>query len=423
MSNFKDILSGLEQLKSQLENIDKNETADAEKKLVILAKDLVNIGDKELHEANNGLDLLTTELGNIGKREYSFMKIFGIEEDELVHSRFLAWMLNPLENHGLGSQFVETFLEKIASKTENLDLSDVRLSSLLVRTEVPTETSRLDISLMDPAGHFICVIENKISSREGIDQTKRLYKDNHGICPKELFIFLTLNGKEKPKDEHFLSLTYGEVLPMLKGLLDLSSDDTKYLIKNYVNTLEGLIMSEKFDGYSERTQLYYRFNKQIDEVKAAFEQDRRLLLSAFEEEIKKRKWWDYDIWGIGKTGTEVTFWKHKWYLGENDEEGPYFEVRPSTTRSVVYVSLLGYPSTFSQKFAPILKKYLEQKYLRQNAGDFQKTLTGVNTFLEKTLLFSFTERNLIQKTLTNLDEMVDSFGEIVERSIKEFRTK
>jgi len=216
MSDFKDTLIGLEQLKNQLGILKKQEIADSEQKLGMLARDLADIGSKELHEDTERLGCLATELSNIEKREYSFLKIFGIEEDELVHSHFLAWLLDPLENHGLGSLFMEAFLYKAASKADDSDLSDIDFSSLLVEREVPTETSRADIRLMDPAGHFICVVENKIFAQEGVDQTRRLYKDNHGICPKEMFIFLTLNAKEKPKDEHFLSITYGEVLSMLK---------------------------------------------------------------------------------------------------------------------------------------------------------------------------------------------------------------
>lgn len=424
MGDTQDTLSRFEQLKAQLEIVDKNDLANTEKEFCILAQDLLSIDKKELHEEADELTRLVTELGNIEKREFSFMKILGIEKNELVHSSFLAWILNPLETHGLGSQFTKAFLEKATSKAKNMDLSEIDLSNLLVQTEVSMETSRLDIRLVDPTGQFVCVIENKVLSKEGNDQTKRLYRDNHNMkCPKELFIFLTLSGKEKPKDTHFLSLTYGEILPVLRELLSCSSDNTKHLMENYVNTLERLIVSERFDGYSERTQLYFRFNKQIDEVEAAFEQDRKLILSALEEEVKHRKWWDDAMWDVEKTGTEISVWKDEWYCDENEDEGPCFVVQPSTARPVVFISLLGHPSAFSQKFAPILEKHLAQEYPGKIPGNFRKTLTGVSTFLERTLLFSLTEKELIQKTLTSLDEMVNNFGKIVEGSIKEFRKK
>lgn len=423
MSDFKDTVSGLEQLETWLEIIDKNEIVNSERALCVLTRNLTNINNRELREEAGELDHLATELSNIGRKEYSFLKIFGIEKYEFAHSSFLAWILDPLESHGLGSQFARIFLEKAARKVENMNLSGIDLSSLLVRTEVSTEASRLDIRLMDPSGRFICVIENKILSKEGDKQTKRLYKDNHAVgCPKELFIFLTLSGREKPEDEHFLSLTYAEVLPGLRQMLSLSSDDTKHLIKNYVNTLEGLIMSEEFDQYSERTQLYYRFSKQINEVKKAFDEDRGRLLSALEEGITNRKWWD-DKWGIWKTGSEVMVWKDNWYRDEDEEEGPFFQVKPDTAQPIIHVSLLGYPSPFAQKFAPILEKNLEQKYPGKIPCDFKKTLTGVLTFLDKRLLFSLTEKDIVQKTLACLDELIDHFGETVERSVKEFRKK
>ncbi len=419
MNDHKEMLLDLEQLKVQLEAIDRNEFVDLEKKLGIFARDLTSIEHKDIWEVTAGLDSLATELGSIEKKEYSFLKILGIQEDELVHSRFLAWLLDPSENHGLGPQFVKAFLEKAASKATNLDLSDVDFSSLLVEREVSKETSRLDIRLIDPSGHFGCVVENKISSKEGEKQTTRLFEDNRGIYPKELFIYLTLNRREEPEDTHFLPVAYGELLPMLNDLLEQSSDDTKYLIKNYLNTLERLIMSERFEGYSERTQLYFKFAKQIDNVKGAFEQDRKLILSTLADEIMRRKWWNNKVWKMDKTGSEVTVWKPRWY-SEDKEKGIYMELRPSTEKPVIYASVQGSPADFSREFAPILKKHLEQIYPGKTAGDFYKNLTGVNTFLEKTLLFSFTEKDLIQKALANLDEMIDHFGEIIEKSVEEF---
>jgi hypothetical protein len=75
-------------------------------------------------------------------------------------------------DHGLGSQFVEKFTRKAASKTQNLSLSRLDFSVLLVDREIPSDGSRFDIRIRDPNGVFLCIIENKILSMEGFDQTR-----------------------------------------------------------------------------------------------------------------------------------------------------------------------------------------------------------------------------------------------------------
>lgn len=423
MDNTQETFSALEQLKNQLWSIHAREVSDTKRMLQNMATAVDNIEKKELCETASRLRNLATDLGNIGKKEHGFMKIFGIEDDELVHSRFLAWLLDPSETHGLGAYFVEKFLCKATSKARNFDISNLDFSNLSVKREEISDTSRSDIRLFDQSGSFHCTIENKIRSREGDDQTNRLYGGFHGMAPIELFIFLSLGEKEKPKNPNFISLTYREVLPLLKELLKVSSDnDTRFLIENYVNTLERLIMSEKFEGYSEKTKLYYEYWKYIDEVKNAFEQDRKALLSTLEEEIKRRKWWDDKSWEMEKTGGEIYVWKTPWYL--NEKEGVYFELQPSNRERAISLYVYGEPSGFSTGFSKIFKDFLEKKHPGKLASDFRKTFsTAVSKFLEKEIQFSPAEKDQVEKILKSLDEMVVHFEEIIDMSIDAFKKK
>jgi hypothetical protein len=252
MSSLQEISFALEQLKAELEDISRRDVANTEKNLDILKNELANIRRKEIEKSAETLRGLSIELKKIESKEFSFLKTLRIEEDELVHSNFLAWLLDPSEDHGLGSLFTERFLNLVThkAKNHNVNLSCINFCDILVEREKSSETSRLDIRLMDIKGLLHCTIENKILSKEGDDQTNRLYRDFHGICPSELFIFLTLNGKEKPSNENFISLTYAELAPVFTDLLNVAIGDTKLLLKNYLNTLERLILAEKFNGYS-----------------------------------------------------------------------------------------------------------------------------------------------------------------------------
>jgi len=422
MSSLQEISFALEQLKAELEDISRRDVANTEKNLDILKNELANIRRKEIEKSAETLRGLSIELKKIESKEFSFLKTLRIEEDELVHSNFLAWLLDPSEDHGLGSLFTERFLNLVThkAKNHNVNLSCINFCDILVEREKSSETSRLDIRLMDIKGLLHCTIENKILSKEGDDQTNRLYRDFHGICPSELFIFLTLNGKEKPSNENFISLTYAELAPVFTDLLNVAIGDTKLLLKNYLNTLERLILAEKFNGYSERTQLYFHYVKQINEIKAAYDEDRKLLLSALEEGLKERQWWDESTWKMNKSGSDISVWKPNWF---QEDTGVKLWIEPWNYGPACDLYIYGSSASFSTKFIHILEKHLKEKYPGKMAGAFIKHLTGVNTFLERTIKFSFTEKEQVEKILKALDEMVSQFEKIIDDSVEEFNKK
>jgi len=421
MGDVKETLFAFEKLKSQLEMIEAGEISITRRMLCNLARDLLSIERSELHENTAGLRSLVDELNYIRKKEFSLMSVFGIEHYELAHSSFLAWLLDPLGDHGLESQFVEKFIRKAASKTRKLDLSNLDFSVLLVDREIPSDESRFDIRIRDPNGVFLCIIENKILSMEGFDQTHRLYRDFHGSSPCELFVFLTLDRTAKPKNDNFISLTYDEVLPILKSVLEVvSSADARFLIKNYLCTLERLIMSKEFECFSERTRLYYQYQKHIEDVNKAFNQDRELLLSTLEDKIQRRSWWDGNSWKLEKTGGDITLWKNSWYPGEH--EGVYIQLYLHKSEPTFSLYIYGEPSEFSAKFGPVFKRLLDEEHPGKSARDFSKTFAkGVSKFLEKTLPLSLTEKDQVERILKNLDDMVKAFEKTIERSVEGFR--
>lgn len=103
MTSAEEIRSALLQMQSQIETIRAHEIVKTGQALKNLRKKLERIGQKELEETRANLRSLAVEMSSVEKKEFSFMKIFGLEHDELVHSSFLAWLLDPLESHALGS--------------------------------------------------------------------------------------------------------------------------------------------------------------------------------------------------------------------------------------------------------------------------------------------------------------------------------
>lgn len=421
MESTEGIRSELENLKSQLDVIDKKETVETENRLIDLSLCLVNVENKEFNESEANLRRLAEEVVNIEKTQFSFWQIFGVEYNELVHSNFLAWLFDPLGSHGLRTHFVEAFVGKVARKIHNLYLSRLDLSNIKVEREFPGDESRLDIRILDPRGSFQCVIENKILSEEGTDQTDRLYKNFRGKSQKDIFVFLTLDERAKPTNRNFTSLTYAEILPMLQRYPQASlNSEVRFLIGNYVNTLERLIVSENFKSFSESTKLYYRFQKDIEKVTKAFNTDRDLLLAGLEEQIQQRSWWDGEIWKKKRIGTDFNIWKEAW--DPSGHKGVYLQLYLHKSEPFFSLWTYGEPLEFSAKFSPKFWGLLDKEYPDGLPGGFRKSAKGSNRIIEKDIPLSFTEKDK-QEILKSLDEMVDVFGKIIDKSVVQFLKK
>jgi hypothetical protein len=112
---------------------------------------------------NPELELLYSKLNT-----FNIFEIAGIVESEIKHSNFLAWLLNPNENHGIGFYFLKKFLTFLYSKSVNrLHLFDVE-SYGLNNVEVRREWKHIDLLIIikENQKEIIIVIENKINSFE-----------------------------------------------------------------------------------------------------------------------------------------------------------------------------------------------------------------------------------------------------------------
>jgi hypothetical protein len=151
----------------------------------------------------------------------NLLDVFGIGRQEIPHSRFLAWLLDPRENHGLGTAFLDAFL-RLAQKTCGHEF-DADLDAVEVSRERSTDKGVPDITVIGT--DFLCVVENKVLAAEGLDQTQR-YADaaeseasQEGIPPDHLLlVFLSPRGS-RPKDCRFHALAYPPLLQLLEGLL------------------------------------------------------------------------------------------------------------------------------------------------------------------------------------------------------------
>src|SRR5436309_9750582 len=106
--------------------------------------------------------------GEWRKTEFNVFEILGHVRGELAHSSVLAWLLDPVESHGLGDAFLREFMRKSVG-VEPPSVIDIR-----VVPEFPFHDCRFDIYVKGE--RWCLVVENKIEAPLLPSQHKRYVK-------------------------------------------------------------------------------------------------------------------------------------------------------------------------------------------------------------------------------------------------------
>jgi hypothetical protein len=135
------------------------------------------------------------------------LEILGMAGLERAHQAYIFWLLNPAGSHGLETRVLHNVLERFGDARSPLDLTAARVKIEDIRAQ-----SRADIVVSMPERTL--VIELKIHSGEGYEQTLRL-ADDHSSSPDPAFVFLTLDG-DRPLDDRFSSMRLSELANALR---------------------------------------------------------------------------------------------------------------------------------------------------------------------------------------------------------------
>lgn len=153
---------------------------------------------------------------------------------EVNVSRFVAWLMDPGEGHGLGDQPLRSLLARAGQgdRAQSLPQNERRFlspasvytqsfSSVVVSTEVDVgmKTKKLlDVLILDPAARLYVAIENKFGAKEGADQTTVYHKGLNKLFPSYRGIHVYLDSNEaEPKDEAWLAVGYDWLAEFLKS--------------------------------------------------------------------------------------------------------------------------------------------------------------------------------------------------------------
>jgi hypothetical protein len=167
--------------------------------------------------------------------EFNVFEAMGVIFQEVRHSDFLAFLLDPQGQHGLGDSFTKGWLKRVIGPprshtggNEGPDALPVR-PNLLERldcmgmsgTRVYRERHRIDILLVDQTNRLAVVIENKILSGEHSDQLARYRQIAEQRYPGSdiLCVFLTPGG-EAPSHGGYVSADYEGVCEELESIIE-----------------------------------------------------------------------------------------------------------------------------------------------------------------------------------------------------------
>lgn len=193
--------------------------------------------------------------------------VLKIARTEIRHSNMLAWLLDPNENHGLGTSFLRALITDL-SKSHSYGFAAEEsvyydailtpkdaislLSSDLTDTRVYREWNHIDILLKLPKG-IIVAIENKVDAAESTNDGKSQLTKYRDVLNKNfegekiLKLYLTPNG-DSPSQENqdWKVYTYFDILSILTSVNDRHSNnlsvESQALINNYIDVLNNEIM-------------------------------------------------------------------------------------------------------------------------------------------------------------------------------------
>ncbi len=184
----------------------------------------------------------------LGQR-FNLFEALGVGRQEIRHSRFLAYLLDPREPHGLGDRFLRGML---LAAVEGQPQPPVNRLALSIRdlsdASVMTERDHFDVTVQIPSLGLLFVIENKVGASES-DKQLATYRDRALARHAEYHFmgcFLTPDGYPG-EDPNWSSLSYATVAKEIRAVLDQAtlSPEVSLALHHYIELVERKIVASQ----------------------------------------------------------------------------------------------------------------------------------------------------------------------------------
>ena len=237
------------------------------------------------------LGRIETQVGR--PRTFNIFEAIGATRQELRHSDFLAFLLDPQETHGLGDGFLRSML--LASMNE-LDapidptLAETISTGNLAATRVRREWQNIDILLVNTTEHLVVIIENKIGSDEHSGQLGRYYKTVQAHFPAWTVYALYLTpDSDRPSDTRYRSIGYGLIGEVVDRLVESrpgAIDATvRSALQQYTQMLRRHVVGDADSELARLCRRAYREHEQAINLITRYRQQRQKMIQEFFESL------------------------------------------------------------------------------------------------------------------------------------------
>ncbi|TAK20810.1 MAG: hypothetical protein EPO26_17495 [Chloroflexota bacterium] len=184
-------------------------------------------------------------------RQFNLFESLGVVRQELRHSDFLRFLLDPNELHGVGDRFLKRFLQSALSETNRPDEWSALQVELwdLRDAAVAREWHSIDVLVTSERERVAIILENKIASSQHSDQLRRYVTtvEERYRGWKILGLYLTPDGRE-PSNERFIAVGYDSLNDAVERVLEGTGvalqPDVRVAISHYVQMLRRHIVTD-----------------------------------------------------------------------------------------------------------------------------------------------------------------------------------
>ncbi len=203
--------------------------------------------------------------------QFNIFEAIGVIRQEMRHSDFLAFLLTPDQNHGLGDAFARRLLQRavLSADDPSLPISAIELDVWnLGQLRVLREWHNIDLLLVDDLNRLAVVIENKISTGEHSNQLARYWKDVTEHYPQHstLGIYLTPDGSP-PTHLSYIPVSYSLVSEVIQRLVESRAstlgDAVPTLMEHYAQMLRRHVVTDS-DIARLCRQIYHKHRRALD---------------------------------------------------------------------------------------------------------------------------------------------------------------
>ena len=362
---------------------------------------------------------------DLGLKNPNIFQILRISKNEIRHSNFLSWLLDPNESHKLGDIFLKRFLREVFSSDKFGDIDQVDVEGMnLSNVEIQREWKNIDVLIK--LNNVVVCIENKVLSKEHSNQLQR-YKEIVNLeFPNHVktFVYLTPEGDESENEtDSYQPISYEFIVETLDRIISVYGESLNQQVKNYIKDYITIIKRELMgtDKLTELSKKIYSNHKELFDF--IYDHKPDILdgvKSIFEEQIRKRGW----IMGSpGKSYLRFTTPKiseltyiNKTPNGWRNKESFLFEFVFSPVNNRMSTKMVISPSDSNYNTHRLSEMFMEMDGFKTPSG--KKWLVNY----QKTEKFPFSKIDeYTQEEIENkFNKILDSFSPIVEKVENKF---